>query len=69
MLAGSKLSEILRGLRDDVVVQLECYTTGWLVVYGNIELNFKDLVLVTPKNICWNLRRPAKIWRHMESIF
>lgn len=62
VLARSKLSEILRGLWDNVVVQLECYTTGWLVVYGNIELNFeKDLVLVTPDNICWNLRRHAKI--------
>ena len=38
VLAGGKLTEVLRRLRDDVVVELEDDTASGLVVDGDVEL-------------------------------
>ena len=38
MLSGCKLTEVLRGLWDDVVKELEDDTAGGLIVNGNIKL-------------------------------
>lgn len=41
MLPRGQLTEVLRGLGDDIVVQLEHDATSWLAVDGNIELRHK----------------------------
>jgi hypothetical protein len=38
VLAGRELTEVLRSLRDDVVIELEDDTSSWLVVDGDVEL-------------------------------